>query len=70
MNGYLKERIIDSPGFGLTTTYEYDCLGRITRTVDPRGADTLYEFNALDQVVRAQSKEVPPGGGIRYSRHT
>ena len=70
MSGYLKDEIIDSPGFGLTTTYEYDCLGRMTRTIDPRGSDTLVEYNALDQVVRTDSRETTTGNGIRYDRLT
>ncbi len=68
MNGYLKDQIIDQPGFALTTTYEYDCLGRVTRQIDPRGNDLLTEYNALDQVVREQSREALPG--IRYERLT
>ncbi|MFG0257460.1 MAG: RHS repeat-associated core domain-containing protein [Phycisphaerales bacterium JB043] len=58
MNGYQRESIIDLPGFALTTTYEYDPLGRVTRTIDPRGNDTLIEFNQLDQVVRVDSRAV------------
>ncbi len=67
MGGYLKERIIDVPGFELTTTYEYDCLGRLTRSIDPRGNDSLYTWNPLDQVVRTASAETPgPAGPVRY----
>ncbi|MHC4976635.1 MAG: DUF6531 domain-containing protein, partial [Planctomycetota bacterium] len=58
MNGYRRDSIIDSPGFALTTTYEYDSLGRVTRTIDPKGNDTLYEINQLDQVVRVDTREV------------
>ena len=67
MNGYLRHEIIDAPGFALTTTYEYDCLGRMIREIDPRGHDSLAEYNALDQVVRALSRDVT-GGGVRYEQ--
>ena len=66
MNGYLKEEIIDDPGFALTTNYEYDCLGRIIRKIDPRGHDSLTEYNALDQVVRSSSRRVSDPNGVRY----
>jgi RHS repeat-associated protein len=66
MNGYLKEQIIDEPGFALTTTYEYDCLGRRTRIIDPRGHDSLYEYNSHDQIVRASSRRVSDPAGARY----
>lgn len=69
MNGYLKDEIIDAPGFGLTTTYEYDCLGRMTRITDPRGNDSQIEYNALNQPVKAQTREVT-GGGTRYEGFT
>jgi RHS repeat-associated protein len=68
--GYRSSEIVDATGFGLTTTYEYDGLGRLTRQEDARGADELTEYNALDQVVRHLSREVVDGSGIRYERLT
>ena len=77
LNGYLKEEIVDAsdidscPGehVDLTTTYEYDSLGRLVSTTDPRGHDTLYEYNELDQVVRRLSRSVDDTD-IRYERLT
>lgn len=60
--GYLRQSVVDAGGFALTTTYEYDALGNMLRMIDPRGHDTRYEYNALDQVVRERSREVTPGG--------
>lgn len=61
--GYKQNEIVDADGFAITTTYEYDALGRVIRTVDPRGFDAVTEFNALDQVVRSGSRLVD---GVRY----
>jgi len=66
--GYLRQAIVDSANFGLTTTYEYDRVGNVIRLIDPRGHDTQYARNALDQTVRRISREVKDGSGIRYQR--
>lgn len=68
-HGYLQTRVIDVGGFALTTTYEYDAVGNVTRLTDPRGSDTIYEYNALDQQWRTQSREVAlAAGSVRYER--
>jgi RHS repeat-associated protein len=54
-NGYLKELIIDADDLALTTTYEYDAVGNVTRITDPGGHDSLYVWNQLDQLVRELS---------------
>ena len=83
-NGYLHQAIADattpescacnppplSCHFELTTTYEYDLLGRVTRLTDPRGHDWQYIYTELDQVVRRTSRAVTEGGGVRYVRDT
>ena len=61
-NGYLKEVVVDAPNLALTTRYEYDSVGHVVRKIDPRGNDTLYTVNALDQVVSERS---PPIAGQR-----
>jgi len=66
--GYLRQEIIDAPHFALTTTYEYALVGNVIRMTDPRGHDTQYIVNALDQVVRVISREVTTGSGVRYQR--
>jgi len=68
--GYLQQEILDQPNFALTTTYEYDRVGNVIRMIDPRGHDTQYVVNALDQTVREISREVRDGSGIRYQRDT
>ncbi len=70
LNGYLKQTVVDVPGFALTTTYDYDSVGNMTRVVDPQGNATDYVYNALDQVVQSLSPEVAPGVGPRYETLT
>lgn len=56
--GQLQSVVIDDRnllGLRLTTSFEYDSRGNVTRCVDPRTNDWLYTYNALDQCVRAQS---------------
>ncbi len=69
-NGYLKESTKSSGIFDLTTTYEYDAVGNITRLIDPNGYDTQFIFNELNQVVRTISPEVIDGRGVRYETDT
>jgi len=69
-SGYLESVVEDAPGFALTTTYEYDSRGNMTRMVDPRGNDSLYDYNQLDQIVRTRSPEVVPAVGPRYETLT
>jgi RHS repeat-associated protein len=68
--GYRSEQVIDTTGVPLTTTYEYDNVGNVTRTVDPRGNDEFRVYNALDQVVRHISRETTTGSGVRYESDT
>lgn len=68
--GYLQSEIVDAPGLALTTTYEYDAVGNVVRTVDPRGADTLRIVNQLNQVVRVLSRPTDPNNPIRYETDT
>lgn len=53
--GYLRSITVDDGGLNLTTTFECDARGNLTRCVDPRTNDWLYVYNALDQCVRIQS---------------
>jgi YD repeat-containing protein len=46
-----------SGGLALTTAFEYDPRGNVTNMVDPRGNATAFTYNALDQLVAA---ETPP----------
>jgi RHS repeat-associated protein len=66
--GYVRERVVDATGLRLSTTYEYDGVGNTLRRTDPRGHDTRYVVNALDQIIREVSREVTDGGGLRYGR--
>ena len=67
--GYLNEEIVDATGFALTTTYDYDLVGNVIGSTDPRGNDTQYVVNQLDQTVREISRPVTQGG-VRYERDT
>ena len=66
-NGYLKDVIVDAMGEALTTHLRIRRGGQLAvRVTDPRGNDTLFTFNQLDQVVRETSREVTDGSGLRY----
>ncbi len=67
-SGYLESESVDNTGFALTTSYEYDPVGNVTRIIDPKGNDTLHTFNQLDQIVRSLSREVVPAAGPRYEK--
>ncbi len=68
--GYRESSIVDATGFALTTTYEYDAVGNVVRTIDPRGNDTLRIVNQLDQVVRILSRPADPNNPVRYETDT
>ena len=52
-NGFVVAQMVDAGagGTNLTTRFERDHLGRVTRCIDPRGHDWLYTCNALGQYV-------------------
>ena len=55
-SGYLATWTVDTTGPVVTiSSYNYDAAGNIIRCVDPRGNDTLYSYNSLNQLVRMQS---------------
>jgi YD repeat-containing protein len=64
-NGYLQNAVEDAGagGLALTTTYAYDAVGNVTSVTDPRGNDTQFVFNQLDQLM--QTKSAPGAGGVR-----
>jgi RHS repeat-associated protein len=52
--GCREDTIEDPNGLALTTTSEWDILGRQTRRVDARGNDKLYTYNAQDELIREE----------------
>jgi YD repeat-containing protein len=67
-DGHLKNIVVDANNLALTTTFEYDGVGNVTRIIDPNGHDTQYVYNQLNQLVRRISREVNEGSGVRYER--
>lgn len=59
---FLSSVVCDSAGLHLTTSCERDNLGRVTRVVDPRGNDSLYAYNTLDDCIQIQSPALSSGG--------
>lgn len=53
--GYLESIAIDEPGVHLTSTFEYDARGNLTRVVDANTNDWLYAYDALDRCVTRQT---------------
>ena len=54
-SGYVQSVTRDLLGHELTHVVQQSPRGRVTAIIDPRGNDTLYTYNALDQLIRAQS---------------
>ncbi len=65
--GYLQSIAIDEPGVNLTTSYEYDARGNITRCVDANTNDWLFTYNQLDQCVVRQTPKTDFGSLVRYA---
>jgi len=65
--GYLASARRDDGGLYLLTSYEYDARGNITRRIDPRGKDELFTYNALDQLMRAESRPHVPATNLRVA---
>jgi YD repeat-containing protein len=63
--GYLQSAVEDAGagGLALATTYAYDAVGNVTSVTDPRGNDTQFVFNQLDQLM--QEKSAPGSGAAR-----
>ncbi len=61
--GYLQSCVEDANGLALTTAFEYDARGNVTRCIDPRTNDWLFTYNALDECVQSQSAQLGGGGG-------
>ena len=69
--GLLNAQVCGTDGWGgggisgaaLRTSYAYDAVGNVTNVVDPRGNDTQFVFNQLNQLM--QVKSAPCGGGVR-----
>lgn len=66
--GYLQQRIRDfgSGGVAQTTTYAHDSVGNLLSITDPRGNDSLFTYNALDQHVHSESRETSIPGGAAF----
>ena len=62
--GYLQKQISDNV-IGITTSYEYDARGNVTRVIDPRTNDWLFTYNALDECVQSQSAQLS-GSGLTW----
>ena len=56
-NGYLQSFIRDAGGLNLTTGFTHDSVGNVTQIVDPRGRDTQFFVNQLNQVVQVTSRD-------------
>lgn len=63
-DGFLHTYTQDPGGRNLTTTFDYDTLGRVTRVVDPMTDDWLLEWSPLDVCTRTES---PPVAGERIA---
>lgn len=65
--GYLEQAVVDAGPVGrnLTTSYEYDARGNVTRVTDPRGTPTDFEVNSLNQIVGKQTQGATFGELVR-----
>ena len=53
--GQLTQCVVDAGGLAISSAFEYDARGNLTRCVDPRTNDWLFAYNALDQLVQSSS---------------
>ena len=55
--GQMTQCVIDGgpDGLALTSAFEYDERGNLTRCIDPRTNDWLFAYNSLDQLVQSSS---------------
>ncbi len=63
--GYLHKQVVDDANLKLTTTFDYDLVGNVVNVQDPKGNDTQYVINQLNEVVRTITRDVD-GSGTRY----
>lgn len=65
--GHLETLTTDAApgGVALSTSFERDSRGNVTRVVDPDGHDTLYTYNALDQLMTCSSPPMVDGTAYR-----
>lgn len=64
-NGYLREEVVDAANLALATRFAYDAVGNATSVTDPRGNDTQFLYNALNQVVRKRSRQLSGSPSFR-----
>ncbi len=60
----LRRHIADSNGLAATTMYDYDALGRLTRTVNPGGGILQYTHDAFGRLSRASHPDL---GAVSYT---
>ena len=53
--GQMTQCVLDAGGLALTSAFEYDERGNLTRYIDPRTNDWLFAYNSLDQLVQSSS---------------
>lgn len=65
--GFLAEKIEDygAGGRQLTTSYEYDLAGNPTKMIDPKGTETRYLYNQLNELIRQEVVGDDSQGGQR-----
>ncbi len=51
-NGLVKSTTIDPGGLDITTTYEYDTMGRVTATINDRGVRSEFVHDDFNQVTK------------------
>jgi len=64
-NGYLEAEVCDDGNLGLTTRYEYDACGNVTRMVDARGSTNEFTWNALNQLIERQTQQSSFGTKVK-----
>ncbi|MGD0338061.1 MAG: family 16 glycoside hydrolase [Bacteroidota bacterium] len=55
--------IVDPDELSLTTSFEYDIMGKLIRSVDPTELSSNYYYNTLGQM---REKTTSDAGGVRY----